>query len=87
MSLTFVCPELRYRSGDTHTSGMFEAAALLESYQRQIQSVEGRLKEADENIDTVREVPLSLHRIRQIKVLLRFWADRAAIRDLNFDTA
>lgn len=41
---------------------MFEAAALLESYQRQIQSVEGRLKEADENIDTVREVRPSLHR-------------------------
>ena len=40
---------------------MFEAAALLESYQRQIQSVEGRLKEADENIDTVREVPPPLH--------------------------
>jgi len=40
---------------------MFEAAALLESYQRQIQSVEGRLKEADENIDTVREVSPPLH--------------------------
>ena len=35
---------------------MFAAAALLESYLRQIQSIEGNLREADENIDTVREV-------------------------------
>lgn len=35
---------------------MYTAAALLESYERQIQSIEGRLREADENIDTVREV-------------------------------
>ena len=39
-----------------HTGSMYEAAALLESYERQIQSIEGRLREADENIDTVREV-------------------------------
>lgn len=44
------------RSRKKHTSGMYAAAALLESYERQIQSIEGRLREADENIDTVREV-------------------------------
>jgi hypothetical protein len=43
-------------SGDKHTEGMFAAAALLESYLRQVQSIEGNLREADENIDTVREV-------------------------------
>ena len=43
-------------TGDKHTEGMFAAAALLESYLRQIQSIEGNLREADENIDTVREV-------------------------------
>ncbi len=37
---------------------MYAAAALLESYLRQIQSIEGNLREADENIDTVREVLL-----------------------------
>ncbi len=49
-------------TGDKHSEGMFAAAALLESYLRQIQSIEGNLREADENIDTVREVPAAAYR-------------------------
>ena len=35
---------------------MYRAAGLLESYQRQVQSMDGELRELEENIDTVREV-------------------------------
>lgn len=35
---------------------MYRGAGLLESYQRQVQSLDGGLQELEENIDTVREV-------------------------------
>ena len=57
-------------TGQKHTEGMFAAAALLESYLRQIQSIEGNLREADENIDTVREV---LHRTVLCRVAAVRW--------------
>lgn len=38
------------------TPAMYRAAVLLESYQRQVQSMDGELREVEENIDTVREV-------------------------------
>jgi hypothetical protein len=39
------------------TPAMYRAAVLLESYQRQVQSLDGELREVEENIDTAREVP------------------------------
>jgi len=38
------------------TPAMYRGAGLLESYQRQVQSMDGELRELEENIDTVREV-------------------------------
>lgn len=38
------------------TPAMYRAAVLLESYQRQVQSLDGELREVEENIDTAREV-------------------------------
>ena len=61
-------------TGDKHSEGMYAAAALLESYLRQIQSIEGNLREADENIDTVREVPWQRPAICRALALLHWLA-------------
>ena len=41
---------------DKQKAAMYRGAGLLESYQRQVQSLDGGLQELEENIDTVREV-------------------------------
>ena len=41
---------------DKQRAAMYRGAGLLESYQRQVQSLDGGLQELEENIDTVREV-------------------------------
>ena len=47
----------RYRGDqDKQKAAMYRGAGLLESYQRQVQSLDGGLQELEENIDTVREV-------------------------------
>lgn len=44
------------RGESKQTAAMYRGAGLLESYQRQVQSIDGGLQELEENIDTVREV-------------------------------
>ena len=50
------CPSLARSQDHQQTAAMYRGAGLLESYQRQVQSMDGALRELEENIDTVREV-------------------------------
>lgn len=68
---------------------MYRGAGLLESYQRQVQSLDGGLQELEENIDTVREVLsfAAVSFLEQLPCLQRLGPPSARWREAHFSAA